>query len=135
MWTTTPWTLPANQAAAVHPEVTYAAVEHGDETLILAEPLVTTVLGEGARPVRLIPGSELLGREYVPPFPFLPGAHRVVDADFVTTHDGTGIVHIAPAFGEDDMATARRHGLDAPNPVGPRRALHRGRRARGPGGW
>ena len=119
VWTTTPWTLPANQAAAIHPDVTYAAVEHGDETLILAEPLVESVLGEGARPTRLIPGTELLGREYAPPFPFLPGAHRVVDADFVTTHDGTGIVHIAPAFGEDDMATARRHDLDAPNPVGP----------------
>ena len=49
----------------------------------------------------------------------MPGAHRVVDAAFVTTDDGTGIVHIAPAFGEDDMATARHHGLDAPNPVGP----------------
>ncbi len=119
VWTTTPWTLPANQAAAIHPEVTYAAVEHGDETLILAEPLVTAVLGEGARPSRLIPGTELLGREYTPPFGFIPGAHRVVDADFVTTSDGTGIVHIAPAFGEDDMATARRHDLDAPNPVGP----------------
>jgi len=119
VWTTTPWTLPANQAAAIHPEVTYAAVEYGDETLILAEALVESVLGEGARPARLIPGTELLGREYSPPFPYLPGAHRVVDADFVTTHDGTGIVHIAPAFGEDDMATARRHDLDAPNPVGP----------------
>ncbi len=119
VWTTTPWTLPANQAAAIHPDVTYAAVEHGDETLILAEPLVTAVLGEGARPSRLFPGSELIGREYSPPFPFIEGAHRVVDADFVTTSDGTGIVHIAPAFGEDDMATARRHDLGAPNPVGP----------------
>ncbi len=119
VWTTTPWTLPANQAAAVHPDVTYAAVEHGDETLILAEPLVAAVLGEGARPARLIPGSELVGREYHPPFGYVAGAHRVVNADFVTTRDGTGIVHIAPAFGEDDMATARRHGLEAPNPVGP----------------
>lgn len=119
VWTTTPWTLPANQAAAIHPDVTYAAVESGDETLILAEPLVHAVLGEGARPVRVMSGADLIGKEYAPPFPYLPGAHRVVDADFVTTHDGTGIVHIAPAFGEDDMATARRHGLDAPNPVGP----------------
>ena len=59
VWTTTRWTLPAYQAAAIHPDVTYAAVEHGDETLILAEPLVTAVLGEGARPSRLIPGAEL----------------------------------------------------------------------------
>jgi isoleucyl-tRNA synthetase len=119
IWTTTPWTLPSNQAAAINPDVTYAAVEHGDETLILAESLVAAVLGEGAHPARLIPAAELVGREYEPPFSFLPGAHRVVDAPFVTTHDGTGIVHIAPAFGEDDMATARHHGLDAPNPVGP----------------
>ncbi|HET6690909.1 MAG TPA: isoleucine--tRNA ligase [Miltoncostaeaceae bacterium] len=119
VWTTTPWTLPSNQAAAVAPDVTYAAVEVGDETLILAEPLVVQVLGEGARPVRTFPASELVGREYEPPFPYIEGAHRVVDAPFVTTGDGTGIVHIAPAFGEDDMATARHHGLDAPNPVGP----------------
>jgi isoleucyl-tRNA synthetase len=119
VWTTTPWTLPSNQAAAVAPGVTYAAVEVGDETLILAEPLVAKVLGEDARPVRTFPASELVGREYAPPFPWIEGAHRVVDADYVTTEDGTGIVHIAPAFGEDDMATGRRHGLDAPNPVGP----------------
>ncbi|HTI34628.1 MAG TPA: isoleucine--tRNA ligase, partial [Miltoncostaea sp.] len=119
VWTTTPWTLPSNQAVAVAPGVTYAAVEVGDETLILAEPLVTAVLGEDARPVRTFPASELVGREYAPPFPYIEGAHRVVDADYVTTDDGTGLVHIAPAFGEDDMATGRRHGLDAPNPVGP----------------
>jgi len=119
VWTTTPWTLPANQAAAVHADVTYAVVEHGDERLILAEPLVARVLGEEARIVGHMSGAELVGREYAPPFPYLPGAHRVVDADFVTVHDGTGIVHLAPAFGEDDMLAARRHGLDAPNPVGP----------------
>ncbi len=119
VWTTTPWTLPSNQAAAVHPDVTYARVEHGDETLVVAEPLVARVLGEDARIVARMPGSELVGREYLPPFAYLPGAHRVVDADFVTVHDGTGIVHLAPAFGEDDMLAARRHGLDAPNPVGP----------------
>ena len=120
VWTTTPWTLPANQAVAINPSVRYAAVEHGGETLILAEPLVTQVLGtEDARVVRTMDADELLGREYEPPFPYLEGAHRVVEAAFVTVEDGTGIVHIAPAFGEDDMATARAHGLDAPNPVGP----------------
>ena len=119
VWTTTPWTLPANQAAAVNPDVRYAAVEHDGETLILAEPLVREVLGEDARILRAMDADELLGREYEPPFPYLTGAHRVVEAGFVTTEDGTGIVHIAPAFGEDDMATARVHGLDAPNPVGP----------------
>jgi isoleucyl-tRNA synthetase len=119
VWTTTPWTLPANQAAAVNPDVRYAAVERDGETLILAEGLVEHVLGDGARVVRTLPAAELEGRSYEPPFPFLPGAHRVVLADFVTTEDGTGIVHIAPAFGEDDMATGRVHGLGAPNPVGP----------------
>ncbi|WP_217914325.1 isoleucine--tRNA ligase [Miltoncostaea marina] len=119
VWTTTPWTLPANQAAAVNPDVVYAAVEHDGETLVLAEARVEAVLGEGARVMRTFPASELVGREYAPPFPFVPGAHRVVPAGFVTTDDGTGIVHIAPAFGEDDMATGREHGLDAPNPVGP----------------
>ena len=119
VWTTTPWTLPANQAAAINPDVRYAAVDHGGETLILAEPLVREVLGEDARVLRTMDADELLGREYEPPFPYLEGAHRVVEAGFVTTEDGTGIVHIAPAFGEDDMATARVHGLDAPNPVGP----------------
>jgi isoleucyl-tRNA synthetase len=119
VWTTTPWTLPANQAAAVNPAVPYVAAEHDGEVLILAEPLVGRVLGERARVVRRMAAEELVGREYEPPFPYLPGAHRVVPGGFVTTEDGTGIVHIAPAFGEDDMAMAKEHGLDAPNPVGP----------------
>jgi isoleucyl-tRNA synthetase len=118
VWTTTPWTLPANQAAAINPEVGYAAVEHDGETLILAEARVPAVLGEEGRIVRRMTGRELVGLRYAPPFPFAPGAHRVVDAGFVTVGDGTGIVHIAPAFGEDDMEAARAHGLDAPNPVG-----------------
>ena len=119
VWTTTPWTLPANQGAAVNPDVTYAAAEHEGRIVILAEPRVAAVLGEDARIVRRIPASELIGRTYEPPFPYIGGAHRVVDADFVTTHDGTGIVHIAPAFGEDDMAVGRRHGFEIANPVGP----------------
>ncbi len=118
VWTTTPWTLPANQAAAVRSDVAYAAVERDGETLILAEPLVERVLGEGARATRLIPAGELVGRHYLAPFPYVEGPHVVVAADFVTTEDGTGIVHIAPAFGEDDMDVARRHGFPAPNPVG-----------------
>ncbi len=117
VWTTTPWTLPANQAAAVNPGVTYAEVPAGDERLILAEPLVARVLGEDARPSRTFPAAELVGRRYEPPFPFVPGAHRVVAAPFVTTDDGTGIVHIAPAFGEDDLQVARDEGLDVPQPV------------------
>jgi isoleucyl-tRNA synthetase len=119
VWTTTPWTLPANQAAAVHPDVTYAAVEHDGGTVILADALVERVLGEGARIARRLSAGELVARRYVPPFPHLEGPHVVVAADFVTTEDGTGIVHIAPAFGEDDMSVARRHGFPVPNPVGP----------------
>ena len=117
VWTTTPWTLPSNQAAAVHPEVTYAEVRLGDERLVVAEPLVARVFGDGATPERTVPAAELVGRTYRPPFPFVAGAHRVVAAPFVTTDDGTGIVHIAPAFGEDDMQVARDNGLPTTNPV------------------
>ena len=106
VWTTTPWTLPANQAAAVNPDVTYAAVEHGGETLILAEPLVPAGAGRGRPAVAPIPAAELVGREYEPPFPYVERRPpRGATAAFVTTEDGTGIVHIAPAFGEDDMAS------------------------------
>lgn len=117
VWTTTPWTLPANQAVAVNPGVTYAIAEVDGERLILAEALVARVLGEGAEIRERLAAADLIGMAYVPPFADIPGAHRVVPAAFVTTEDGTGIVHIAPAFGEDDMGVARAHGLDAPNPV------------------
>jgi isoleucyl-tRNA synthetase len=117
VWTTTPWTLPANQAAAINPDVDYAVVVHGDERLVMAEALVGAVMGEGAVVERVIPATELAGAAYLPPFDVIPGRHVVVQGDFVTTEDGTGIVHIAPAFGEDDMRAAREHGLDAPNPV------------------
>lgn len=117
VWTTTPWTLPANQAVAVDPEVTYAEVELGDERLILAEALVGPVVGEDARTVRTLTGADLIGATYEPPFPWIPGAHRVLAGDFVTTEDGTGIVHLAPAFGQDDHEVGMREGLDAPNPV------------------
>jgi isoleucyl-tRNA synthetase len=117
VWTTTPWTLPANQAAAINPDVDYAVVVDGDERLVMAEALVGAVMGEDAVVERVMPASELAGSEYLPPFDVIPGRHVVVESDFVTTEDGTGIVHIAPAFGEDDMRAAREHGLDAPNPV------------------
>jgi isoleucyl-tRNA synthetase len=117
VWTTTPWTLPANQAAAINPDVEYVEARCDGERLVLAEPLLARVLGEDAEVVRRLPASALVGRRYEPPFPFVPGAHRVVPAPFVTTEDGTGIVHIAPAFGEDDLQVAREHGLGSPNPV------------------
>ncbi len=118
VWTTTPWTLPANQAAAINPDVAYVEADLDGRRLILAEPLVGAALGESAEVRGPVPLDELVGAEYEPPFPYVPGAHRVVPATFVTTEDGTGIVHIAPAFGQDDLETGTEHGLDTPRPVG-----------------
>jgi isoleucyl-tRNA synthetase len=120
VWTTTPWTLPANVAVAAHPDVDYVTVERrledgGVEKLILAEALLPAVFGE--EPVQVvdrIKGSQLAGTRYTPLFSFLPlekPAHRVVLADFVTTGDGTGLVHIAPAFGADDMTVSQEENL------------------------
>ena len=130
VWTTTPWTLPGNEAVAVAPDVTYVRAEVGDETLILAEALVERVLGEGAQILDRLPGSQLVGRSYRGPVFELgdrePGAFPVIGGDFVTTEDGTGLVHIAPAFGEDDYGVAAAFGLFDPtdhgslyNPVNP----------------
>ena len=117
VWTTTPWTLPANQAAAINPDTAYAVVAVGDERLVMAEALVPAVIGDDAVIERVMPAAELAGSTYEPPFAYIPGKHVVVMSDFVTTEDGTGIVHLAPAFGEDDMRAAHEHGLDAPNPI------------------
>ena len=117
VWTTTPWTLPGNYAVAVNPDVTYARVEVGDEVLVLAEPLVEKVLGEGTVPDNTFPAAELIGRSYAEPFPGMAensGVFRVIPGDFVTTEDGTGLVHIAPAFGEDDYRVAIAEGLFSP---------------------
>ncbi len=122
-WTTTPWTLLSNAALAVHPEITYVRARMTDgETLILAEALVGRVLGE--QPYEIVdrmPGTELLGLRYEPPFPYIhdygENGHTVLGADFVTTDDGTGVVHTAVAFGEDDYALGERYGLKVQNPV------------------
>jgi isoleucyl-tRNA synthetase len=130
VWTTTPWTLPGNVAVAVAPGVAYVRVRVEGETLILAEPLVERVLGEGAEIVDRMPGSELVGRQYKGPVFALadrePGGFPVLAGEFVTTEDGTGLVHIAPAFGEDDYAVAAENGIFDPtshgtlcNPVHP----------------
>jgi isoleucyl-tRNA synthetase len=130
VWTTTPWTLPGNVAVAVAPGVTYVRARVGEETVILAEPLVERVLGEAAEIVDRLPGSDLVGRSYRGPvFALEDGgpanAFRVLAGDFVTTEDGTGLVHLAPAFGEDDYAVAAENGIFDPtshgtlyNPVG-----------------
>jgi len=130
VWTTTPWTLPGNVAVAVAPDVTYVRALVDGETLILAEPLLEKVLGEGAEILDRFPGSDLVDRRYRGPvFALEDGgpadAFRVLAGDFVTTEDGTGLVHIAPAFGEDDYAVAAANRLFDPtqaatlyNPVG-----------------
>jgi isoleucyl-tRNA synthetase len=120
VWTTTPWTLISNVAAAVGPDIVYARARLGDERLILARELVDRVLGEEAEIEDTFPGSELEGVRYRRPFDFVPGdkpAWYVVAADFVSTDEGTGIVHIAPAFGADDMAVGRAHDLPMLMPV------------------
>lgn len=113
VWTTTPWTLPGNVAAAVHPTLTYVAVKVEDEVLVLAETLLGKVGVEGET-LGSWSGKELEGTLYHAPYDFFgvaDKAHRVISADFVTAEDGTGIVHIAPAFGADDLQAGRAHEL------------------------
>lgn len=115
VWTTTPWTLPANVAVAAHPNVDYVTIERqlpegGTEKLILAAALVEKVFGgEAVKVVDHYKGKHLKGKRYHPLFTFMPTdkpAHFVVLGDFVTTEDGSGLVHIAPAFGAEDMQAA-----------------------------
>jgi isoleucyl-tRNA synthetase len=126
VWTTTPWTLPSNTACAVGAELRYQLVRHRDgdvdELLVLAADLVEAVLGDDVEVVAELAGRDLVGARYRPPFdvvslPAGSDAHRVVAADFVTTSDGSGIVHLAPAFGADDLAVSRSEGLPVVNPV------------------
>ena len=120
-WTTTPWTLVSNTAIGAHPDVTYVVVSNGTERLLLAEPLVSEVLGEGWLPTGdRFTGAELEGWRYQRPFElvdFDTEAHFIILADFVTVADGTGLVHMSPAFGADDMAACRAYGLAVVNPI------------------
>jgi isoleucyl-tRNA synthetase len=124
VWTTTPWTLPSNQAVAVNPDVTYVQVQGSDgRRYVLAEPRLGAYareLGEEPTVIGSYQGRELLGVQYLPPFPYFmdsPNAFRVLPGDFVTTEDGTGIVHMSPAYGEDDKATADAADIVAVTPV------------------
>ena len=123
VWTTTPWTLPSNQGVAVNPEVTYVVVEQDGRRYVLAEARVAAYareLGEEPTVLATFSGAELIGVHYVPPFPYFmdsANAFQVLAADFVSTEDGTGLVHLAPAYGEDDMATAQAAGIAAVTPV------------------
>ncbi|HEY3061891.1 MAG TPA: isoleucine--tRNA ligase [Chloroflexota bacterium] len=114
VWTTTPWTLTSNVAAAVHPELTYARVTKEGETLILAEPLAHK-LGDGWQVLQHVRGAELLDRPYRGPFDELPAqqgvAHRVIPWDDVSQDEGTGIVHIAPGCGEEDFQLGKEFKL------------------------
>ncbi|HEY8581293.1 MAG TPA: isoleucine--tRNA ligase, partial [Capillimicrobium sp.] len=123
VWTTTPWTLVSNAAVAAHPELTYVRARYEHGVAILAEDLVERVLGEDVQILERFRGAALDGVRYEPPFAFIPGAaygergHSVLLADFVTATDGTGLVHTAIAFGEDDFQLGRRYGLEVINPV------------------
>ncbi len=123
-WTTTPWTLPANLMLAVNPDMTYCEVLVGGEKLILAEEaLERTLQDDKHQPLdyevlRTFPGSELVGKKYQPldtgsAWPENDKIHTIYAADFVSHESGTGIVHIAPAYGEDDFELAKRHGISA----------------------
>ncbi len=131
IWTTTPWTLPANLAIVVGEDIDYVVVQGSgdlaDERFVIAEARLGAYareLGEDAadRIVQRCKGSELLGRHYTPPFSYYLGhenAFRIVPGDFVTTEDGTGLVHTAGAFGEEDKQVTDREGIEAVMPVGP----------------
>jgi isoleucyl-tRNA synthetase len=125
IWTTTPWTLVSNAAAAMGPELTYVRARAVDAVYVLAESRVEAVLGEGAEVLDRFPGTQLEGTRYEPPFPFIEGAdygplgHRVLPGDFVSAEDGTGLVHTAIAFGEDDFRFGEQHGFAIINPVRP----------------
>ncbi|WP_116712905.1 isoleucine--tRNA ligase [Euzebya tangerina] len=128
VWTTTPWTLPSNLAAAVHPELTYQVLRPSEgafagRKLVLAEAAVARYvreLGEAPEVVATVVGADLLGRSYTPPFPYFAGrenAHQVLEADYVSAEDGTGLVHIAPAFGEEDKVVTDAAGITPVVPV------------------
>ena len=115
-WTTTPWTLPANMVLAVNQDVDYSLVAYGDKKFYVASDRVEKVMtDEKHQPleysiVKTIKGSELVGKRFEPLFENRgPAAHKILHADFVTIEDGTGIVHIAPAYGEDDYELCRKN--------------------------
>ena len=122
VWTTTPWTLVSNTAVAVKPDAAYVVARTADgETLVVAEDLAPSLLGEGYEVLERLTGRDLERTHYQRPFDLveIPDAHYVILADYVTTDDGSGLVHQAPAFGADDLATCRAYGLPVVNPVRP----------------
>ena len=121
-WTTTPWTLIANVALCVNPELTYVLVESMDYKFIMAESLVEKVLGDNVKVLETYNGSDLVGEKYEQLMPLVEvegKCFEIVADNYVSDSDGTGIVHIAPAFGEDDNRVCRENGIGFVNPVGP----------------
>jgi isoleucyl-tRNA synthetase len=125
VWTTTPWTLVSNTAIAVHPEVEYVVLkvsveEQDDEVLVVAKALMESVKGE-KKILQTLLGKDLEKTTYQRPFDYveIPDAHYIVLATYVTTEDGTGLVHQSPAFGADDLAVCRSYGLPVVNPIAP----------------
>ncbi|MEV0095672.1 isoleucine--tRNA ligase [Streptomyces sp. NPDC050738] len=123
VWTTTPWTLVSNTAVAAHPGVTYVVATNGEEKLVVAEPLLEKALGEGwSATGTTFTGAEMERWTYDRPFDlieFPEPAHYVVNAEYVTTEDGTGLVHQSPAFGAEDLQVCKAYGLPVVNPVRP----------------
>ncbi|MDT5211093.1 MAG: isoleucyl-tRNA synthetase [Mycobacterium sp.] len=124
IWTTTPWTLPSNQAVAVNPDVTYVMVQGPDERrYVLAQARLSAYareLGDEPEILATYAGRDLLDTHYLPPFPYFmdaPNSFRVLPADYVSTDDGTGIVHMAPSYGEDDMVVTQAAGISGVTPV------------------
>ncbi len=124
VWTTTPWTLVSNTAVAVRPDVTYVVARTAaGELLLVAEPLLEAALGAGATVLGRYAGRDLERTPYQRPFELVDAsrfgvpAHYVVQADYVTTEDGTGLVHMSPAFGAEDLAVCRAYGMPVVNPV------------------
>ncbi|HSI80133.1 MAG TPA: isoleucine--tRNA ligase [Solirubrobacterales bacterium] len=123
VWTTTPWTLISNAAVAVGAAIEYvrARPAGADEVLVVARELVERVLGEEAEILESFPGRSIAGTRYEPPFTYVtdygPRGHTVLEGDFVTTDEGTGLVHTAIAFGEDDFRLGEQYGIKLQNPV------------------
>ncbi|VVB79155.1 Isoleucine--tRNA ligase [uncultured archaeon] len=118
VWTTTPWTLPANVAVAVNPKIDYVFIEEREVFIIAKEQ--ASRLFEEPNIIKTVKGKDLLGKEYSPLFPYfagLKGAFKIIPGDFVTTEDGTGLVHIAPAFGEVDYDVCKKEKVPFVQPV------------------
>ena len=122
VWTTTPWTLPSNVALAVHPDLPYVEVQHEGRGLILTEARASVLFGDDVEISRRYTARELVGTAYTRPFDIVPAqatpnAWTVIAEEYVTAEDGTGIVHLAPAFGSDDYASGQRHNLPMLRPI------------------